>query len=608
MPITRRILTDLGVAAADADKYLPDLERLMPQHGIDSRLRIAHFLAQVLHESTRLKRVQENLKYRAERLIEVFKKYFTPQQAKDYAGNEEKIANRVYANRMGNGGEASGDGYRYRGRGLMQLTGKDNYHAFFKWLGVDPATNPDLVASQYAVHSAVYFWTKNKLNNLADRDDARQITKIVNGGLNGLDDRIALLHRAKQLLPAELVQQPAQLFTHAVTATSLNLRSRPQVSPATRICALAQGTKLVLLEDLTGEWSRVRAVLNGKIVEGYVSRKYLEPLPQPATIRTRAAVQLERPTHAITATRLNFRSEPVISPTTQIGVLDQGAKVEKIADGFGGWAQVRAVVGGKLKQGYVAVKYLQALPEAVAEATPGAAEAAAAAPKWIIPVVHLKENRPDITRQLDGGRAYPLGEANRPGRRGESKENRIQSIMGIITYLDSENPRHLRYQPKPSTTFCNIYAYDFCYLAGVYLPRVWWTDKALLQIGDDIDTPVLYDKTVRELNANALLDWLADHGSTFGWKRVVDLDLLQACANNGEICLIVAQRKNPNESGHITVVAPESELMSASRNAAGEVLRPVESQAGRQNHRLVVKPSKWWLASGFRNYAFWRHG
>jgi len=87
----------------------------------------------------------------------------------------------------------------------------------------------------------------------------------------------------------------------------------------------------------------------------------------------------------------------------------------------------------------------------------------------------------------------------------------------------------------------------------------------------------------------------------------VDLDLLQASANNGEVCLIVAQRKNPNESGHITVVAPESEQLSAVRNAAGEVLRPVESQAGRQNHRLVVKPSKWWLASGFRNHAFWRH-
>ena len=608
MAITRRILTDLGVAAADADKYLPDLVKLMPQYEIDNRLRIAHFLAQVLHESGRLKVVEENLNYNEKRLREVFPKYFTPEQAKACAGNKQKIANRVYANRMGNGGEASGDGYRYRGRGLMQLTGKDNYRAFFKWIGVDPATNPDLVASLYAVHSAVYFWSINKLNNLADRDDIKQITRIVNGGFNGLPERMAILDRAKQLLAAELVQQPEQPFTHAVAATILNLRNRPQLSAATRICALPQGTKLVMLEDLSGEWSRVRTVLNGKIVEGYVSKQYLEPLPQPAPIRARAAVRLDLPTHLITASRLNFRTAPVITPSTQIGVLDQGVKVEKIADSPGGWAQVRAVVGGKLQQGYVAVKYLQALPEATAEVTPGAVEAAAAAPKWIIPVVHLKENRPDITRQLDGGRAYPLGEADRPTRKGGDKDGRVRSIHRILTYLDSENVRHKRYLPKPGTTFCNIYACDFCYLAGVYLPRVWWTDKALLQLGDDIDTPVLYDKTVRELNANALLDWLADHGPAFGWKRVVDLDLLQASANNGEVCLIVAQRKNPNESGHITVVAPESEQLSAARNAAGEVLRPVESQAGRQNQRLVVKPSKWWLASGFRNHAFWRHG
>jgi predicted chitinase len=132
----------------------------------------------------------------------VLPKYFkTAEQAKAYARRPEKIANRVYADRMGNGGEASGDGWKYRGRGLIQLTGKDNYQAFATWVG-DPRImkDPNLVSSEYAVHSAVYFWDSRKLNVLADKDDVAGVTRKINGGTNGLAHRRELLNKANGLL------------------------------------------------------------------------------------------------------------------------------------------------------------------------------------------------------------------------------------------------------------------------------------------------------------------------------------------------------------------------------------------------------------------------
>ena len=144
MAIKKKHLTDLGVRDSDADKYLADLNQLMQEYQIDTELRIAHFLAQVLHESAHMKTVQENLNYSEQALLRVFRKYFTPQQAKAYARKPKKIASRVYGGRMGNGDESTGDGLRYRGRGLIQLTGKSNYRKFSEWIGDDvvAATRP----------------------------------------------------------------------------------------------------------------------------------------------------------------------------------------------------------------------------------------------------------------------------------------------------------------------------------------------------------------------------------------------------------------------------------------------------------------------------------
>jgi putative chitinase len=162
---------------------------------INTPLRLAHFLAQCGHESGGFKATSENLNYSAKGLNGIFKKYFpTLDSALPYERKPEKIANKVYANRMANGSEASGDGYKFRGRGYIQLTGKDNYTQFGKAIGEDMTVNPDAVSGKYALLSAAWFWSKNGLNNLSDggATDAvvTTITKRVNGGTIGLADRI----------------------------------------------------------------------------------------------------------------------------------------------------------------------------------------------------------------------------------------------------------------------------------------------------------------------------------------------------------------------------------------------------------------------------------
>jgi len=174
---------------------IDSIPEVASKFGINTPLRVAHFLAQCGHESGGFKVTSENLNYSAKGLAGIFKKYFpTEAAATPYARQPQKIANKVYANRMANGSEASGDGYKFRGRGYIQLTGRDNYTQFGKAIGVDIPSNPDSVATTYALASAAWFWSKNGLNKLADTgasDTAvTSITKRVNGGTIGLPDRI----------------------------------------------------------------------------------------------------------------------------------------------------------------------------------------------------------------------------------------------------------------------------------------------------------------------------------------------------------------------------------------------------------------------------------
>lgn len=166
---------------------------LLDEYGINSQLRIAHFLAQTSHESSDFTRLVENLNYSEKGLLSTFKRYFiTPEQALAYARKPEKIANRVYANRLGNGDEASGDGWKYRGRGAIQVTGKANYMKCSLYLFNDERllTNPDkLLEPKYAILSACWYWSVNGLNRIADTDNIQLLTRKVNGGLNGFEDR-----------------------------------------------------------------------------------------------------------------------------------------------------------------------------------------------------------------------------------------------------------------------------------------------------------------------------------------------------------------------------------------------------------------------------------
>jgi len=177
------------------DNVFSQIFGVMETFQINTPLRMSHFLAQCAHESGNFKTVSENLNYGAKGLLRTFKKYFpTEAKALQYERKPEKIANLVYANRMGNGAESSGDGFKYRGRGYIQLTGKVNYESFNKMVDEDIIVNPTLVATKYPLLSAAWFWNSRLLNTLADKGATEVavilITKKVNGGVHGLNDRL----------------------------------------------------------------------------------------------------------------------------------------------------------------------------------------------------------------------------------------------------------------------------------------------------------------------------------------------------------------------------------------------------------------------------------
>ena len=177
------------------DTVIAQLPDTIAKFELNTPLRLAHFLAQASHESGGFKALNENLNYGAKGLLGIFKKYFpTEALAIQYERKPEKIANRVYGGRMGNGPEATGEGYKYRGRGYIQLTGKDNYKAFDAVVPENITESPDLVATKYPLLSAAWFFYKNGLHKIADKGttDAvvTEVTKRVNGGTIGLPDRI----------------------------------------------------------------------------------------------------------------------------------------------------------------------------------------------------------------------------------------------------------------------------------------------------------------------------------------------------------------------------------------------------------------------------------
>ncbi|MEE3504819.1 glycoside hydrolase family 19 protein [Pseudomonas sp. 10C3] len=202
MPITQQqLLQILPNASQVAGVFVSALNTAMGKYQIITPLRMAAFLAQVGHESAQLTQLVENLNYGAPGLVATWPSRFTPALAAQVARQPEQIANIVYASRMGNGPAVTGDGWKYRGRGLIQVTGWTNYQACGAALAQDLLTAPELLEQPiYAALSAAWYWASNGLNTLADAGNLEAITKKINGGLNGQPDRLALYNTALKVL------------------------------------------------------------------------------------------------------------------------------------------------------------------------------------------------------------------------------------------------------------------------------------------------------------------------------------------------------------------------------------------------------------------------
>lgn len=216
MTITKDQVEQLLHGNPDIDEWYSAMSLLFPKYEINTPARIAGFVAQCGHESQNFKTLEENLNYSAEGLNRTFPKYFVKagRDAQAYHRQPEKIANVVYANRMGNGDTASGEGWKFRGRGVIQLTGKDNYSRFAKYVGKSiDETIEYLKTKQGALESACWFWKTNGLNEIADSGDIVAMTKRINGGTIGLEDRQKHYTHALAVLGGKAVAAPANTST-----------------------------------------------------------------------------------------------------------------------------------------------------------------------------------------------------------------------------------------------------------------------------------------------------------------------------------------------------------------------------------------------------------
>jgi hypothetical protein len=212
-----------------------------------------------------------------------------------------------------------------------------------------------------------------------------------------------------------------------------------------------------------------------------------------------------------------------------------------------------------------------------------------------------------VTKRTDPATAHSLNEANQPGRKGTTPDELRAELAAIIDWLAVDKKAHKRYQPIPKATFCNIYAHDYCHLAGVYLPRVWWTPAAIEKLAQGKTVEPLLGNTIDEQRANDLFRWLRDFGLRFGWRQTGTLSKLQLEVNQGAIGIIVARRRLDGLSGHIVAVVPETDDERARRNATGEVIAALQSQAGRNNFRYGTGALDWWKGQQFAESAFWLH-
>lgn len=310
----------------------------------------------------------------------------------------------------------------------------------------------------------------------------------------------------------------------------------------------------------------------------------------------------------VTEGMLRLRNEPVISEPPQknvIGHLPDGHVVRVLSNPTkNGFVEVETSLLGALLHGYASKKFLERTDAAtdILVVTPQAIN-----PTTGITAVYASPKPGVITKRRSNATALSLNEPNQPGRVGATAEALRQELAAIVEWLDTENPAYLRYQPRDGLTFCNIYAHDFCKLAGVYLPRVWWTSKALVALAKGNPVEPRLGATISEVVANELFAWLRDFGPTFGWRSTGTLTKLQTEVDQGAVGVVVARRKESNRPGHIAVVVPETANWSAKRNTNGEVVAPLQSQAGASNFRYGTGKADWWRGEQFAEFAFWLH-
>ena len=337
-----------------------------------------------------------------------------------------------------------------------------------------------------------------------------------------------------------------------------------------------------------------------------------EPPPGEAALSPPTPVTAQGPRFRVQTALapLRVRSEPFISDPEDANVqalLPDGHPVQAIKSDPGNarFIEIETTLKGALIRGFCSRKLL--VPDDAAAPPLVPEQPAAQPPSTGIVAVTMPRKAGTVTRRRDLAGAHSLNEPKQPGRSGSTAAELREELAAIVDWLAVDDPAMLRYQPREGRTFCNIYAHDFCHLAGVYLPRVWWTQDALLQLQAGQTVAPLIGNTIVEVRANDLFRWLNAFGLAFGWRRTGTLSKLQTEVNQGAIGLIVARRKEDGRSGHIVVVVPETVDESARRDSSGEVIAPLQSQAGARNFRYGTGKLDWWLGAEFAEAAFWLH-
>jgi hypothetical protein len=302
---------------------------------------------------------------------------------------------------------------------------------------------------------------------------------------------------------------------------------------------------------------------------------------------------------------LRLRSAPKVDPANVITHLPDGQPLRVTKKGRRrGFVEVETLFRGARHTGFVKAEFLQRAKLAAPIARLDGITSAAVAN---IPAVHAPRTQGSITKRTKLADAHSLNESGQPGRQGTTVDERRAELAEIIAWLAVDKPAHVRYQPGNGKTFCNVYVHDYCHLAGVYIPRVWWSQAAIAALAQGHPVAPRLGSTIDEQRANDIFRWLRDFGPSFGWRGATSLDELQLEVNLGAIGVIIARRRIEGRSGHMVVVVPETTEQSAKRNAAGHVTKPLQSQAGAVNFRYGTSSLDWWLDDRFAESAFWIH-